>query len=386
MGATSIEWTDFSWNPIRARRRDGAPKSRKGGYGSGVGHYCEKLSPGCALCYSSTSQPRFGMPEFPGARKLETLPVIGAGGAVSVSDQVEVFLDAARLREPLTWRTPRKVFVCDMTDLFGPWVPDAFVDKVFAVMALTPHHTYQVLTKRPERMAAYLLDDTLPGRLYRLVNDWLDEGAAGFLGRYWNQAHNVTEWRTDGDPTEPEWNLPLPEVWLGTSIEDQKRADERIPHLLRCPAAVRFLSCEPLLGPIDLRDMNGALSAWRVVGAVDCVDPGGIDWVIVGGESGHGARPCQVEWVRSLVEQCRDAGVSCFVKQLGARPVAQEGVDVVTTCDGDRCTVVYKAVRAKNDDFEERYELAFNDRKGGDPAEWPEYLRVREFPKATVTA
>ena len=145
MATTSIEWTDFSHNPIRARLKDAAHAGvTKGGYGSGVGHYCEKISSGCAKCYSSTAQKRFRMPEFPGAKGM---PLVGGN--------VEVFLDEARLVEPLSWRKPRKVFICDMTDPFGQWVPFEWIDRIFAVMALTPHITWQILTKRPERMAEF---------------------------------------------------------------------------------------------------------------------------------------------------------------------------------------------------------------------------------------
>lgn len=175
---------------------------------------------------------------------------------------------------------------------------------------------------------------------------------------------------------------PLPNVWLGVSVENQAAADERIPHLLRTPAAVRFLSCEPLLGPVDLRHIRPAQkpeAAMRpVTGEVveanclsgDCITSLGfgysggptVSWVIVGGESGPGARPCNIEWVRSVVRQCQAAGVPVFVKQLGSQPEFGAG----------------ECVRWADAGPTQR----LRDKKGGDIAEWPADLRVREFPAA----
>ena len=159
---------------------------------------------------------------------------------------------------------------------------------------------------------------------------------------------------------------PLPNVWLGVSVEDQQRADERIPHLLLVPAAVRFLSVEPILGPVDLNagPVGDALSECDECGTTArgdcdfCQGLGRISWVIVGGEGGPGARPCSVEWIRSIVRQCRAAGVPVFVKQLGARPYFHDGM---------RLSDVQL--------------LRLHNRKGGDPSEWPEDLRVREWPE-----
>jgi protein gp37 len=146
---------------------------------------------------------------------------------------------------------------------------------------------------------------------------------------------------------------PLPNVWLGVSVEDQKTADERIPLLLKTPAAVRFVSYEPALGPVDFE-------RW-----VDrTTDGSGIDWLIIGGESGPGARPCDIEWIRSAVRQCKAAGVAVFMKQLGAKPG--------------------KSIRAPDSDHSGRdywEPIKLKSRKGGDPTEWPADLRVREFPK-----
>lgn len=339
MGDTSIEWTDHSINPIRARLRDAAHAGlTKGGYGAGVGHYCEKISPGCALCYASTSQARFGMPAFPGVQKVAPSAAEVGLATVAVNEKVEVFFDDSRVQEVLSRKKPTKYFWCDQTDLFGRWVPDDWIDRCFAVMALTPWHTHQVLTKRAERMAGYCSSLVEASRLR-------------------NQNHLAAREHFDfllhGMPKN---------VWLGVSVEDQPRADERIPHLLKCPATVRFLSVEPLLGAVDLANVRhsdgehvtDALNGETVYLPSTCIDQAvGIDWVIVGGESGPRARPCDLKWIHDIVMQCGDAGVPVFVKQVGSKP---ENSDFALRC-GD-----------------------VQDRKGGDMAEWPEALRVREFP------
>ena len=342
MGRTSIEWTDFSVNPIRAR---------VGGHGDPFaplrhGHYCEKISPGCAHCYSSRMQRRFGMPEF---------------GEQRQRDDVEVYFELKALEEVLRRQKPTRWFWCDMTDLFGAWVPDEWIDRCLAVMALTPQHTHLVLTKRAERMCDYS---------QRIANDF-DHGLARAFA---NHRH---------------WRWPLSNVWWGCSVENQKYADERIPLLLQTPAAVRFVSAEPLLGPVDLarwlRIQGGGVGHcfdinnewWHEPGT--CMGPickgeccgRGLDWVIVGGESGPGARPCDLAWIRSIVQQCRTAGVPCFVKQLGANPVEDlEKVDVT-----EHARFGPEVIR-----YSEPCDLRLHDRKGGDPAEWPEDLRVRETP------
>lgn len=231
---------------------------------------CTKVSAGCKHCYAETFAERF--------RGVKGHPY---------EQGFDVRLVPEALDLPLRWRKPRRIFVNSMSDLFHEEVPESFIVDVFATMMEARRHVFQVLTKRPERMRDFLAS------------------------------------RPSERPT-------LPNVWLGTSVEDQAAADERIPHLLATPAAVRFLSCEPLLGPVDL-DM------------VVTEGTGCLDWVIVGGESGRKARPCDVSWVRSLVGQCRAADVPVFVKQLGAAH-------------------------------------RLYDAKGGDPAEWPEDLRVRQWP------
>jgi len=243
-----------------------------------------------------------------------------------------------------------------MTDMFGEWVPDEWIAACFGVMAGTPYHTHQVLTKRAKRMRewfAWMADRTCHGAY--------DPAAIT------RRAMMLTE--DTGGPRYVELGMgalerwPLKNVWLGISAEDQRRADERIPHLLETPAAVRFVSAEPLLGPVTFslewlapfKDTDPALRRTPR-----------IDWVIVGGESGPGARKCEVDWIRSIVKQCRDASVACFVKQLGSgqyqlHTSAGRGRHLY---DGKNVSII-------------------TDRKGDDPAEWPEDVRVREWPEVT---
>jgi protein gp37 len=318
---TSIEWTDESVNPILARRRDDVQSASSVHY---QGHYCEKISPGCALCYASRFQVRRHMPAFPSVKgNLE---------------QVEVFFDESRLLDVLKRKKPTKYFWCDMTDMFGSWVPFEWIDKCFAVMALTPHHTHQVLTKRPERMAEYLQSQPDWNKALESLQDSCLECTAE--PAIFDRACHVHRDMADEAFAALHRSWPLSNVWIGTSCEDQQRADERIPHLLRCPAAVRFLSCEPLLGPIDLSKFH--IGWWRCfnceqahdpgpdeplgteIDCSNCGNPGPLEidglhlhWVICGGESGHGARPMHPDWARSLRDQCVVAGVSFFFKQWG---------------------------------------------------------------------
>ena len=218
--STKIEWTvtvqpdgtvtpGETWNPIRAARPVGGPDDP-------IGWHCERVSPGCEHCYPETiNQRRFGT-GLPYNRKSRDLVRIG--------------IDDATLAKPLQWRKPRKIFTCSMTDLFAEWVTDDMLDRIFAVMALAPQHTFQLLTKRPERMRAYMND---PATTLRVVH-----------------ASDTP----DGERRIPLgcWNWPLRNVWAGTSVENQAMADLRIPELLATPAAVHYLSMEPLLGPVDV--------------------------------------------------------------------------------------------------------------------------------------
>ena len=354
---TGIQWTDETLNPFRARYTDIDVKEEP----IYAGWHCERVSPGCENCYAETFN----------FQRLGT----GLQYTRPNRDRVEHFLDERMLAKPLHWRKPRRVFISSMTDIFGEWVPDEWLDRLFAVMALTPQHTYQLLSKRPERMREYLANPA------ERCDRWID-------------AAQTMDLRWDIDPSE----LPLPNVWLGVSVEDQRRADERIPVLLETPAAVRFLSVEPLLGPVDLRaPMEEWIcedNVWRrsLWGCLACGGTGyfeprnatfcvkcrgrrtGISWVIVGGESGTGARPMDIAWARSLRDQCRAASVPFFMKQFGARPL----FDREELPDNAR---EYEPYGEPGHYFSDRrFEVKLRDRHGGDMAEWPEDLRIREFP------
>lgn len=302
MGQTEIEWTDKTWNPL-------------------VG--CAMVSPGCANCYAETMSRRLaGMAKAdiaagrnPGRKGHYPLVVNQRG---RWNGHVKLVPEA--LMDPIKWRGAKRVFVNSMSDLFHDEVPFGYIDKVFAVMAMTPQHTYQILTKRPERMRYYTLSRMTRGRIDMPQLGWkverlLGEWATGPLWRHWEACHAAIE-RTD-------FTRPLPNVWLGTSTENQATADKRIHYLLQCPAAVRFLSVEPMLGGIDLRDfLKHPAMPDRIVkpgsSPVEYQTVVGIDWVIVGGESGPGARPMHPDWVRMIRDQCQAAGVAFFFKQWGA--------------------------------------------------------------------
>ena len=312
MSATSSsEWTDRTWNPVRG---------------------CSVVSPGCVNCYAMTQAHRFSGK----GKAYEGLTKLTSAGPQWTG---KIRLVEEALTEPRRWRKPSRVFVNSMSDLFHEDVPDAFIDQVFAVMACCPTHTFQVLTKRPGRMLKYLSYE------YR----WAQvEGQCDVLVGGSEAPALATPERTH-----------LPNVWLGVSVEDQARADERIPLLLQTRAAIRFVSCEPLLGPLRLADACYAHMDYESRMTV-CDRDLALDWVIVGGESGSGARRCDLRWVRDLVRDCHAAHVPVFVKQLGARP------------DGWWTHELGPRVNRHS----------VRDPKGGDIAEWPADLRVREWPRA----
>jgi protein gp37 len=268
---SAIEWTDSSW-PVT------------------VG--CDHVSPGCDHCYAAT---------LASGRLKNRPPYDGIAEGGRFNGTVRCLPE--RLDWPPRWRKPRRIFVCSMSDLFHESVPDEFIAQVFTVMARAPQHTFQVLSKRHSRMRSLLGMDG-----QTMIEAAPDEATA--LALY-----------------EAEW--PLPNVWLGVSVEDQKWADIRIPALRETPAAVRFLSCEPLLGPLGRLDLDG------------------IGWVIVGGESGPSARFMDLDWAVDIVRQCRDAAVPVFVKQLGT---------------------------------------VFGGRRHHDIETFPVDLRVREYPQTAVSA
>lgn len=285
---SAIEWTEATWNPI-------------------VG--CSIVSPGCTNCYAMKMAARIEKmgtaPHYDGLTKGSKGGAVWTGKLALAPDHI--------LTQPLRWKRPRVIFVNSMGDLFHEDVPDEAIDRVFAVMALTPQHTYQVLTKRGDRMRAYLSERFRPSFICARALSMVPARDA---------------------EKSPAWNMPwpLPNVWLGVSAEDQKRADERIPDLLATPAAVRFLSGEPLLGPLDLNlihyEFDGGLGhAWESAlngkrfdmwSGGDIGGMPSLDWVIVGGESGPGARPMHPEWARQIRDACTAAGVAFFMKQWGS--------------------------------------------------------------------
>jgi len=337
---TDIEWCDYAVGGIvRAMHPEtGKPLNM-----------CVPVSEGCRNCYAAAITNRFHSLDY----------------SAQNAKAVRWFLDEKALRHALKFKAkgPFKrgrerpaIFFGDMTDPFGEWVTDEWLDRQFAVMALRPDVDFLLLTKRPERMAEYLNAGSLK------VAQWADAAP-----------------RDKQHEARSKWRVPLPNVWLGTSVERQKEADERIPHLLKCPASVRFLSCEPLMGAVDLTRVNFGVPGIQNV--LDCrvseiakragIDKlNGIDWVIVGGESGPGARPCDVAWIRSIVSQCRAADTACFVKQLGARPVVRHCGDCDPCIHGQPCPYGGPEQR-----------VILDDTKGGTMEEWPEDLRVREFPE-----
>lgn len=268
-------WDPPAWNPVTG---------------------CTPVSPGCKNCW---------------AKRMHDRNLSGDSNPKPFS---EITLHHDRLEQPLHWRKPRRVAVCLMGDLFHKDVPFDFIDKMIAIMALCPQHTFQVLTKRPDGMAAYLNLHGVGFRISQAIKrlhlptcyaGLAADSTGGPLG-----VAGVKGW-------------PLPNVWLGTSVEDQATADERIPHLLQCPAALRFISIEPMLAEVDL-------SPWFLLqhaGGVkhvrrpedlwerEAIPQPRIDWVVVGSESGPGARPMELDWVRSICDQCAGVGVPLFFKQ-----------------------------------------------------------------------
>jgi protein gp37 len=326
---TKIEWCDMTWNPW-------------------IG--CSKVSPGCLHCYAEARDQRFdkGVHWGKGAPRRRTSAANWAQPLKWNKENRHCVecrnwfagprQDCPQCRK-VNWHEARpRVFCASLTDWLDDEVPIEWLADLLKLIHDTPNLDWLLLTKRPQNWKSHMTHvmacSSRTGRndedLFGFAYDWL----------YGNHPSNV---------------------WIGTSVEDQTRADERIPLLLDIPAKVRFLSCEPQLGPVDLfracfgPDITFGMNHGPALRF-------GVDWVIVGGESGHGAREFDLDWARSLVEQCRAAGVACFVKQLGENPIEQ--------VSGMRPTSLG----------------LIHDKKGGDMAEWPADLRVREFPKVEVLA
>ncbi|GGO94924.1 DUF5131 family protein [Stakelama pacifica] len=309
---TSIEWTDATWNPVTG---------------------CSVVSAGCTNCYAMKLAGT-RMKHHPSREGLTQDTKSGPvwNGQVRFNEQ---WLD-----QPLRWKRPRTIFVCAHGDLFHEGVPDEWIDRVFAVMALCPHHRFQVLTKRSGRAMRYAKDWNTPVRVARLLLEWAGDKLVAFSQAF----AALIERGQEEQPEAAAW--PLPNVWLGVSVEDQRAADERIPDLVETPAAVRFLSCEPLLGPVDLEEWLICANARDGVtmdpstGAYECCTlcdftgvTGAIGWVIVGGESGKTARPMHPAWARSLRDQCASASVPYFFKQWGEwAPVCEMSEEAIDAC------------------------------------------------------
>lgn len=274
---TKIEWTDATWNPITG---------------------CSLVSPGCTNCYAM----KLAGTRLKNHPSREGLTRETKAGPVWTG---EVRLNPQWLDEPLRWKKPRMIFVCAHGDLFAEGVPDEWIDQVFAVMALAAHHTFQVLTKRPERMRDYV--KRIPNRAAAIATSLVGHPLETSRDARIVRLH-IIERLAD----------PLLNVWLGVSIEDQKRADERIPILLNTPAAVRWISAEPLLGPVDFYKTSAAMPFGRHHPWSNGPILQGIHWLVAGGESGPGARPMHPDWARELRDQCADAGVPFLFKQWGA--------------------------------------------------------------------
>jgi protein gp37 len=302
--STNIQWCDETWNVI-------------------VG--CSRISSGCQQCYAATAAKSPRLQQFP---QYQT---------VSNWDGTVQFVES-QLIKPLHWKKTKNIFVCSMADLFHENVPFEWIDQVMAVIALCPQHTFQVLTKRTLRALEYFSQQSLWVKWYEAAQNFL----WGEIGENFGGLINLQQYFID----QP---FPLPNLWLGTSTENQQMADKRIPILLQIPAAIRFLSCEPLLEEIDFRQA-GAIQKlisdsyeWELVNE-------DIQWIVVGGESGPNSRPCHIEWLESIVQQCHAAKTPVFVKQLGAN-------------------AIFGGQRFKT-----------RDKKGGDIEEFPQELQVREFP------
>lgn len=347
---TTIEWTDETLN---------------------VQVGCSLASKGCQNCYAMKFAHRQMSPQHRGITFMNSKGPHWNGKINYVPEM---------LRKPLHWHTPRKIFLNSLSDLFHESVPDEWIDDVHGMMwaclyvgrsenSLREGHVFQLLTKRAARARAYYSSDRRE-KWARAAGQLCEDGD-GVADQTYYAA-------TKG---------PHPRIWLGTSCEDQEAADERIPLLLQCPAAVHWVSAEPLLGPIDFTRVSaGPLcpqwpghrvdvlrgGTWELGGGFTQHSdmPATIDWIVCGGESGPRARPCAMEWIESIMRQCRKAGTACFVKQLGAFVVSEH-----------RAAETDEEGRALGARDRWLWRAGLTDRKGADPEQWPDHLSVREFPE-----
>jgi len=340
---SKIEWTSATFNPWEG---------------------CTKVSPGCAHCYAETR-----------SNRLKTSKWGPSGTRVVRSESY--------WREPVKWNKAAAACICFRRDDLGerhlPSCPQLDRPRVFCASLadvfedwrgpMTLSNGITATTQVPGFAERPMLMSDARVRLLKLICDtpnldWLlltkrPQNIQPMLRDAWMQLDSAR----DPDPRNSRPFVIPRNIWLGTSVENQTAADERIPHLLRTPAAVRFLSCEPLLGQVNL---TNALDTVDEPGDSPEVRSRGIHWVIVGGESGHGARPFDLKWAYDIVKQCHAAAVPAFVKQLGGNPVEAWPGELIAPGHGYEPPEVVK--------------LGLRNRKGGDMAEWPADLRVREFP------
>lgn len=350
MADSKIQWTQRSdWNPIRG---------------------CTRVSPGCVGCYAEGIAARFSGPgkAFDGfARMLDHKP--------RWTGKVEVQWN--RIDAPLRWRKPAVIFALSMSDLFHEKLPVHEIAMIYAVMVAAVHvrgHTLQVLTKRSERMREILNSEAF----------W-DQVNAEAGAHVMEHTDPLNRMRGDARATLGEYgpDNPPPGIWLGVSVEDQERASERIPDLLATAAAIRFLSVEPLLEHIDLT----AIPRKTAEGFMRPLDGRfrTIDHVIVGGHSGPKASPTWTPNVRSIVRQCKNAGVPVFVKQLGSNvqdrnDAGFDGCEPDSWPDMDPFDIEHDLDGTLDGYQGAPVRVHLKDKKGGDMAEWPSDLRIREMP------
>lgn len=378
---SDIEWTGQTWNAI-------------------VG--CSKKSAGCKFCYAMGDSPhRFASkydrpeaiiigsnPKHPGLTYLPTIDGKSLGKGAQWTGEIRCLPWA--LDKPLGRQKPTTYFVNSLSDLFheklvGCEEGRRFIAAMFGVMGLCRQHTFQILTKRDPRpwfewLNSVTHDD--PSSLFKYLDDLAWEHPDLVIPQLQGLGDRRVEW-------------PLPNVWIGTSVEDQAAADDRIPALLDVPAAVRFLSCEPLLGeirfdpiPANMPTLGGRAPQWDWACPLTGRgwDPqsgeysdepvfASISWAICGGESGPKARECEIGWLRSIVEQCKAAWTACFVKQIGSKPLARDEFDL-----GPEAHAAWDAEHAGEPFPREGWIPKLRSSKGGDMDEWPEDLRVREMP------
>ena len=302
---TKIEWTDATWNPITG---------------------CTLVSEGCRHCYAA----RLAATRLRDHPSREGLARINAAGEAKFTGELR--FNPQWLDQPLQWKRPRMIFVCAHGDLFHEKAPDEWIDQIFAVMAMSSQHVFQILTKRPERMKSYIgshhahLSAAAERIGYRILDRMPDEGVD--YPAHWSATASALIHGATPDvpnvmyPRPAMW--PLPNVWLGTSVEDQVTTDTRVPYLLDTPAAVRWISAEPLLGPVDLKPREFAEQCIRCGEGpnaphdhMDGYRTRGLDWVVAGGESGNQARPANPQWFRDLRDQCAKVDIPFLFKQWG---------------------------------------------------------------------